>query len=182
MTTSTTESASASETSATESTTLTTWTGFEFRVRPATPADAPALAELFEKVSAEDRRFRFLSGVQKVGQDFLDRLTRVDHERTEDFLAFDGDTLIATAMMAADPAGQRAEVAISIRSDYKNRGLGWTLLDHVARFAAGKGVELLESIESRDNREAIELEREMGFTATSYPGDASLVLVQKKLN
>ena len=44
-----------------------------------------------------------------------------------------------------------------------------------------KGVELLESIESRENREAIALEREMGFTATSYPGDASLVLVQKKL-
>ena len=113
-------------------------------MRPATPADAPALAELFEKVSADDRRFRFLSGVQKVGQDFLDRLTRVDHERTEDFLAFDGDRLIATAMLAAESTGKRAEVAISIRSDYKHRGVGWTLLDHVARSAASKGVELLE--------------------------------------
>jgi GNAT superfamily N-acetyltransferase len=160
---------------------LVTWTGFRFRVRPAAPSDAAILADMFAGVSPEDRRFRFLSAVQTVGHDFLERLTRVDHERTEDFLAFDGDTLIASAMLAADPDGERAEVAISIRSDYKHRGIGWTLLDHVSRFAASKGVELLESIESRDNRAAISLEKEMGFTATAYPGDACLVLVQKRL-
>ena len=97
------------------------------------------------------------------------------------YLAFDGDTLIATAMLAADSEMERAEVAISIREDYKNRGLGWTLLDHVAHAAAAKGIKFLESIESRDNVEAIALEKEMGFTATAYPGDATLVLVQKKL-
>lgn len=181
MTTSISETATAPQAAAGPEIELTTWKGFTFRVRPATPGDEPALAELFEKVSPEDRRFRFLSSVRKVGQDFLERLTRVDHERTEDFLAFDGDTLIASAMMAADPEGKRAEVAISIRSDHKGRGVGWCLLDHVARFAQAKGIELLESIESRDNREAIALEREMGFTATPYPGDATLVLVQKRL-
>src|SRR5688572_15595233 len=114
---------------------LTTWSGFAFTVRPAGPDDEAALAELFTRVSRDDRRFRFLSGVDTVGHDFLRRLTEVDHEKTEDFLAFDGDTLIATAMLAADPAMERAEVAISIHADYKNRGLGWTLLDHVARAA-----------------------------------------------
>lgn len=160
---------------------LTTWTDFRFRVRPATPADEAALAELFTQVTPDDRRFRFLSGVQKVSHDFLERLTKVDHDRTEDFLAFDGDKLIATAMLAADPDKERAEVAIAIRADYKHRGVGWTLLDHVARCAQRKGIRLLESVECRDNREAITLEKEMGFTATSYPGDATLVLVQKKL-
>ena len=161
---------------------LVTWKGFAFRVRPAQSSDRPALAELFAQVSPQDRRFRFLSGVDKVSGDFLERLTKVDHDRTEDFLAFDGDTLIASAMLAADPEKERAEVAISIRSDYKNRGVGWTLLDHVARYAQAKGIELLESIESRDNVEAISLEKEMGFTATAYPGDATLVLVQKSLS
>ena len=160
---------------------LTTWTGFEFRVRPATPDDEAALAELFAKVTPEDRRFRFLSCVKTVGHSLLERLTQADHQRSEDFLAFDGDTLIATAMLAADAGMERAEVAISIRADYKHRGVGWTLLDHVARCAQRKGIRLLESVECRDNREAITLEKEMGFTATSYPGDATLVLVQKKL-
>ena len=160
---------------------LTTWTGFTFRVRPVTSADESALDELFRGVSLDDRRFRFLSGVQQVSHDFLQRLTEVDHDRTEDFLAFDRDTLIATAMLAADAEMERAEVAISIRSDYKHRGIGWALLDHVARHARARGIELLESIECRDNVEAISLEKEMGFTATPYPGDATLILLQKKL-
>ena len=161
---------------------LATWTGFVFEVRPAGPSDAPMLADLLERLTPEDRRFRFLSAVTRVGHDMLERLTKVDHERSEDFLAFDGDTLIASAMLAADPAMERAEVAIAIRPDYKHRGVGWALLAHLARYAREKGIGLIESIECRDNVEAISVEKEMGFTATPHPGDATLMLLQKRLN
>lgn len=160
---------------------LATWTGFVFEVRPVEPADEPLLADLLERLTPEDRRFRFLSAVTRIGHDMLQRLTKVDHERSEDFLAFDGDTLIASAMLAADPAMERAEVAIAIRPDYKHRGVGWTMLAHLARHAHEKGINLIESIECRDNVEAISLEKEMGFTATPYPGDSTLVLLQKRL-
>lgn len=40
--------------------------------------------------------------------------------------------------------------------------------------------ETLESIEARVHHEAIEMEREMGSTASAYPGDARLVLLQVK--
>ena len=161
---------------------LATWTGFVFEVRPAGPDDGPLLADFFARVTPEDRRFRFLSAVPKVDHDILERLTKVDHERTEDFLAFEGDALIASAMLAADAAMDRAEVAIAIRPEYKHRGVGWALLAHLGRFAREKGIKLIESIECRDNVEAISLEKEMGFTATPYPGDASLVLLQKQLD
>ena len=160
---------------------LATWTGFTFEVRPATPDDGALIADFFEHVTAEDRRFRFLSAVRKVEGDILARLTCVDHERSEDFLAFDGDVLIASAMLAADAAAERAEVAISIRPEYKQRGVGWALLAHLARYAEEKGIRLIESVECRENVEAIALEKEMGFTATPYPGDATLVLLQKQL-
>jgi GNAT superfamily N-acetyltransferase len=159
---------------------LTTWTGFEFTVRSARPEDEALLGEFFTRVSPEDRHFRFLSGVEKVGHSFLERLTQVDHDRTEDFLAFVGDTLIASAMMASDDAKERAEVAISVRADYKHRGVGWTLLEFTARQAAARGIGIIESIESRDNGEAISLEKEMGFTAMAFPGDPCLVLLQKQ--
>jgi GNAT superfamily N-acetyltransferase len=160
---------------------LATWSGFRFAIRPATPEDKPALADFFVHVLPEDRRFRFLTAAPRVGEATLDQLTQVDHERSEDFLAFDGDTLIASAMLVADPAMERGEVAISVRSDYKARGIAWALLDHLAHFAKGKGLKLIESVESRDNVEAIALEKEMGFTATAYPGDATLMLVRKRL-
>ena len=165
----------------TDCTALATWTGFAFEVRPATPDDEARLADFFARLTPDDRRFRFLSGMPKIGHDLLERLTRVDHDRTVDFLAFDGDDLIASAMLAADPAMERAEVAIAIRPEYKNRGVGWALLAHLARYAREKGIGVIESIECRENVEAIAVEKEMGFTATPYPGDPTLVLLSKKL-
>ena len=160
---------------------LTTWKDFEFCVRPARRDDQALLAEFFTHVSPEDRRFRFLSAVEKVSQAQLTPLVSVDHHDSENFLAFDGDTLIGTAMLAADQAGRRGEVAISLRADYKNRGIGWALLDHVARFAQGRGFERIESVESRENRQALAVEKDFGFQTDPYPGDSTLVLVSKNL-
>lgn len=162
---------------------LSTHTGFIFQVRPANSADEAALDAFFKHVTADDLRFRFLAALDEVSDDQLALMTNVDHRRTENFLAYDMGVsdVIATAMLAADDDGKEAEVAISVRSDYKHRGIGWSLLEHVARFAAAKGVARLQSIQSREDHEAIELEREMGFTATPYPGDSTLVLLEKEL-
>ena len=163
--------------------TLTTRSNYAFQVRAAQSADQPALAEFFTHVEKDDLRFRFLSPINTVGPHLIATLANVDHQRTENILALDthGETVIASAMLAADPDGKRAEVAMAIRADYKRKGISWTLLEYVARLAEAKGIETLESIEARDHHEAIEMEREMGFTASACPGDASLVLLQVKL-
>lgn len=162
---------------------ITTRTGFRFNVRPVNLADEPGLTDLFAHVSHDDLRFRFLSGLNVVGHDRIVALAAVDHEATENFLAFDVENgaMIASGMLACDPKLERGEVAISIHQDYKGRGVAWELLAHIARYAEAKGVNVLESIESADNHVAIDLEREMGFTAAPYPGDATLVLVSRKL-
>ena len=46
-------------------------------------------------------------------------------------------------------------------------------------YADTKGLRSLESIESRENHDAIELERDMGFVISDYPGDSTLVLVSR---
>lgn len=162
---------------------LTTRSGFEFQVRAAQPSDQSAIADFFTHVEKDDLRFRFLTAVNMVAPHLIASFANVDHDRTENILAFDTDgiTLIASALLAADPDGKRAEVAMAIRADFKRKGISWTLLEHVARLAKAKGIETLESIEAHDHHEAIEMEREMGFTASPYPGDATLVLLQAKL-
>ena len=163
---------------------LTTRTGFRFNVRPAQPSDEPALAEFFTHVTPDDLRFRFLTGLKKVGHDRLAAMTVIDHRQTENFLAFvDGEAeIIATAMLACDAEMKTGEVAISIRSDYKAKGVSWDLLSHVAAYAKAKGLTTIQSVESRDSHSAIDVEREMGFVAGPFPGDSTLVLVQKHLN
>ena len=163
---------------------LTTRTGFRFNVRPAQPSDESALGSFFEHVTPEDLRFRFLTGIKTVGHDRLAAMTMIDHRQTENFLAFvDGEAeIIATAVLACDAEIKTGEVAIAIRSDYKAKGVSWDLLSHVAAYAKSKGLTTIQSVESRDNHSAIDMEREMGFVAGPYPGDSTLVLVQKHLN
>lgn len=160
-----------------------TRTGFRFHIRPVRPSDETALGEFFGHVTSDDLRFRFLSSVNVVSHDQLSAMTDVDHRQKENFLAIgrDGTTIIATAMLACDPALTVGEVAISIRPDYKDRGVSWEMLEHVAHFAEALGVATLQSIESTANHAAIELERDMGFTARAYPGDRTLMLVERRL-
>ncbi len=162
-------------------TSLTTWKGFSFRVRPSRADDEALLAEFFTRVSEEDRRFRFLSGIRKVGRAQIEPLLKVDHEDSENFLAFDDERLIGTAMLVAESDLERAEVAISLDSDYKNRGIGWMLLDHLASYAKSRGIKRIESVEDRSNSQALAVEADVGFRRESYPGDATLVLVSKDL-
>ncbi|WP_342450532.1 GNAT family N-acetyltransferase [Sphingomonas sp. CFBP 13728] len=165
------------------STDLVTRSGYVFHVRPASPSDEAALGEFFTKVDKEDLRFRFLSAIHKVDETQLKALVTVDHEHTENFLAFEygTDRILATAMLAADETLTNAEVAVAIRADFKRLGISWTLLDHVAKFARAKGIRTLESIESRDNHQAIDLERERGWIASACPGDSAAMILRMTL-
>jgi GNAT superfamily N-acetyltransferase len=163
---------------------ITTRTGHRFHVRAARPDDDGTIKEFFGHVSRADLRFRFLTGINEVSPDQISMLTHPDHQYSESFLVFtaDGSMMIASGMLACDMAFDRGEVAIAIRDDHKHQGIGWELLAYIARYAETKGLRTLESIESRDNHEAIELERDMGFVVREYPGDATQVLVSRSLD
>ncbi|BBD98811.1 N-acetyltransferase [Sphingobium amiense] len=160
---------------------LETRAGFSLAVRPATPADAAAVIDFFDRVSDEDRRFRFLSSIRHLTAAQAKDIIDFDYHRRETFLAFlpGTDEIIAAATLAADRTGESAEVAISIDADYKGRGIGWTLLDHAAVEARQWGIRRLRSIESRENHSAISLEREKGFSARAVDGDATLVMLER---
>ena len=84
-------------------------------------------------------------------------------------------------MLAVDETMTNAEVAVAIRSDFKRSGISWTLVEHVVRFARSKGIKTLESVESRDNHQAIKLEREMGWSASPSPGDSAHIVLRMVL-
>ena len=162
--------------------TLITHTGFRFEVRGARLEDEPTLAEFFTHVTPDDLRFRFLGAVKEVSHDRLVAMTRSDDAHIHNFLAFSTDgMLIAVATLASDRADRNGEVAICIRQDRKHLGVGWELLTYIAKYAEELGLKAIESIESRENRAAIEVERDMGFTVTTDPDDATLVQVRREL-
>jgi len=160
---------------------LTTRDGLMLTVRPANEADEPTLSAFFDSVSTQDRRFRFFSAGAHVSHEQLEPLVHADHFRSESYLAFDATngTLIASGLLACDNTLDTAEVAVSVREDYKGKGAGWAMLDLLAGEAHRRGVRRVISIESRDNHAAIEVERDKGFTLEAYDGDPTLVILSK---
>ena len=162
---------------------LTTRSGLELNVRPAAPQDEQIVGDFFRQVTSDDLRFRFLSSLKAVGAGMVHQLVDVDHTATENLLAFEseGDGLVATAMIAADEQSSDAEVAISVRSDLKGQGVGWAMLQHACDYAKARGFKQLHTVELSDNRLAISLEQEMGFTGRPCPDDMNLTILTKQL-
>ncbi|CAN5587369.1 bifunctional acetate--CoA ligase family protein/GNAT family N-acetyltransferase [soil metagenome] len=162
---------------------LTTRSGLSFHVRPVRADDEPALAAFFTQLTPEDLRMRFLTGLHVVDHDRLSLMTQIDYARTMTFLALEPgtETILAVAMLAKSADPTRAEIAVSVRSDLKGKGLGWTLMDHTLAYARAEGVETIESLESAENGAALRLEAEMGFSVRACPEDMSLRRVERRL-
>jgi len=161
--------------------TLPTRSGIDLDVRPATEADGPALVDFFERVTDEDRRFRFLAAADHVCAEQLEPLVHADHFRTESWLGFNraSGQVVASGVLACDGPLDTAEIAISVCASHRGKGIGWAMLDYIADQAATRGCRRAIAIESRDNHAAIELEREKGFRPEPLEGDPTLVVLAK---
>jgi acetyltransferase len=157
--------------------------GKDLEVRVVSPKDEPLLAEFFERVSDDDRRFRFLSAYKHVSHQQLVPMIEVDHCRAESFIAFDkaAGTVVGHALLVCDRSLDTGEIAVTVCSNWRGQGVGWALLDVLADAARQRGVRRVISIEDRDNHAAIELEREKGFTALRVEEDPCLVMLEKLL-
>ncbi|QYF87019.1 GNAT family N-acetyltransferase [Brevundimonas sp. PAMC22021] len=161
---------------------IITRAGVRLHVRRTRDEDEPALAAFFASVTPEDLRFRFLATLREVGHDRLVAMIRANDARNESLIAFvDDGSVAATAILASDGAGKRAEAAVVLRGDLKGQGVGWSLLDHLVSRARARGYAVIEFIEGHANRSALEIEREMGFEEEVVDGDPSLVQVSRFL-
>ena len=156
--------------------------GLTIRVRPATVHDGPLLADLMQRMSEDDLRFRFLTS-GRISAEQIAAMIEIDHRHTEHVLAFDAatGTLVASMMVVANQEMDTAEVAIAEALEYHGKGIGWTLLGHAVDLARERGLKKLRSFESRENYEAILVERDLGFRARTVEGDPSLVMLEADL-
>lgn len=161
--------------------TLATRSGIELEVRPATEADEAGLASFFDRVTDEDRRFRFLAAADHIAHQQLEPLVHTDHFRTESWLGINkaSGQIVASGLLACDGPLDTCEIAISVCGDHRGKGVGWAMLDFLSKQAEARGCRRAISIESRDNHAAIEVERDKGFKPEPFEGDATLVVLSK---
>jgi GNAT superfamily N-acetyltransferase len=119
--------------------------GLRVALRPAVPADRDALLAFFRRIPAADRYFLKddVASAQVVAS-FTDAL---DYDRALPLLAFDGDRLIADAVLIRHRGGYRrhgAEIRVVVEPEYRGKGLGVTLIRELTDIAWDAELEYVE--------------------------------------
>jgi acetyltransferase len=154
--------------------------GYRLVVRPIRPGDETALRALVDRLSPEDVRFRFFSTLKRLPEMLAARLTQIDYDREMAFVALAPDDrgeairrgdILGVSRLAADPDNERAEFAVTVRSDVKGRGLGWALMQQLIGYAKARGIGWLHGAVLRENEQMLKLCRDLGFTLEDDPDD-----------
>jgi acetyltransferase len=164
--------------------------GSSLLIRPIRPEDEPGLCAMVERLTPEDVRFRFFSALKHLPHPLATRLTQIDYDREMAFVAAApsdiggsvrrGD-LLGVSRLAADPDNEKAEFAVTVRSDFKGRGLGWTLMQHLIGYATARGIGMLHGAVLRDNEPMIKLCRDLGFSTEEDLQDPTIYQACRRL-
>lgn len=122
--------------------------GRVLRIRHATPADAPKIAELLLWLSPASLLLRYLTprsltpdGARMEATRILAQAERAGAALLVTVVGAEGETLIAVGELAIDPAtATRAEVALVVRDDYQADGVGSLLARALIAEASRVGV------------------------------------------
>ena len=143
--------------------------GHRLPIRPIRPEDEPRLQEAFLRITPEDVRLRFFSPLRVLHHDFAAQLAQIDYDRAMAFVVLEepgdeGSSIVGVARLNADPDRERAEYAVTVRSDWQGRGLGYALMRKMIDYARSKGIRELFGYVLRENESMLAMSRELGFT------------------
>jgi acetyltransferase len=156
-------------------------------LRPVRPEDAPAFQEIFESLTPESIRFRFLHPMNLLPHKEAARLTQIDYDR-EMALVLDGQgedgkpQLFGSVRISTDPDPTSAEYAILLRSNMTGMGLGPMLMRRIIEYARSRGIRQIHADVLDDNRSMLSLCKTLGFKQKRDLDDPGVVKVSLDLN
>ena len=166
--------------------TLTLPDGQTLLIRPIRPEDEPNFQKIFESLSLEDIRLRFLHPMKILSHSLAAQLTQINYDR-EMALVVEGNNkegekeLYGVVRIIADPDNERAEFAILLRHDMTGLGLGPMLLRRIIDYATERGIGEIFGDVLSDNRSMLKLCRVFGFGVKSDRDDPGVMQVTLKL-
>ena len=157
--------------------------GQKIFVRPLRPDDAAGLRAGFRRLAPEDVRMRFFAQMREMSAAMAARLTQLDYNREMALAAFPADGAdrsgLGVVRLVADPDNQRAEFAITIRSEDKGRGLGRALMERIIDYAVKRGIGEVWGDVLADNGRMLALCDELGFERTG--AEDGIIHVRRRL-
>jgi EmrB/QacA subfamily drug resistance transporter len=143
-------------------------------IRQVQAADAPLLADGFDRLSDRSRRTRFLARKDALSAAEVRYFTDVDHHNHEALGAVsrsDGRGVGVARYVRDSDDRQAAELAVTVVDDWQGRGLGAELLAQLSDRARQEGIRRFTALASADNAAVAGLLRSRGAELVGYgPG------------
>ena len=160
--------------------TVTARDGLQYRLRPLRAEDEPGLTQFGQRMTADDLRLRFFQPMRGLSHELAARLTQIDYDREMAFALFaaEGEHMLAVVRLHRETRGDSGEFAITVRSDMQGRGLGRLLMERILDYARSQHLKTVFGLVLAENSGMLRLARDLGFTARSEPGDATVVRVE----
>jgi GNAT superfamily N-acetyltransferase len=144
------------------------------RIRPIRAGDDARLAEVFDGLSAQSRRYRFMHVKKQLTAGELSYLTDVDHSDHEALVALnrnDGSGLGVARYIRDRDHEQMAEIAVTVIDEWQFRGVGTRLVTRLTERARVEGVTQFSALVLADNVAAHRLIKRVPGVATLVDRD-----------
>jgi acetyltransferase len=153
-------------------------------LRPIKPEDESLWLEMFEKFSAQSRRFRFFENKKDAPHEVRIRYCNIDYDREMAIVAemHHGDRRIflGVVRLIIEPDGKTGEIAFIVADPWQGLGLGTKMVDSIIEISKDKKLEKIFAIMLHDNSRAIELMKKMGFTIKHREDDTLVASLNLK--
>ena len=143
--------------------------GVRIDIRPIVPADIARIRHAFLAGDADSIRRRFLTGAPPSDEPHLHYLAEVDYRYRLALLALDdGGDSIGIARYEGTEDSSSAEIAVVVVPEWRNRGIGATLVRALEAPARQAGILRLVATFQPDNRAIKELLGSIGYDEHWY--------------
>jgi acyl-CoA hydrolase/GNAT superfamily N-acetyltransferase len=148
----------------------TTKTGFQLFLRPVKITDEPLLKDFFYSLSDRSLHRRFLSWRTDIPHERLQDFVIIDYTKEISILAIIGrqenEIIVGLGQYGVDEATHTAEVAVAVRDDYQNRGIGSELLSYMTYLAKREGLLGFTAEVLVENKPMLQVFEQGGFDIT----------------
>jgi acetyltransferase len=160
--------------------------GSRVTIRPTLPQDAELQREFFRCLSAEGRFCRFMTRLNELPEELVQRFACIDYRSHLALLAevFEDarESMIGEARYVVDPRDpERCEFAVAVADDWQAYGIASALLDRLEGQAAASGIRRMVADTLMTNKAMIGLAKRAGYAVKVSRTDASVAQLEKCL-
>ena len=162
--------------------------GTRITQRPVLPQDSSMLGDMMSRLSPSSRRNRFHGSLKTVPAQWIDSMTRVDHEQHVAFVMTTTqgghERIIADAryFVSKDDVGDCAEFAVVVDDCWQRRGLGTRAMETLKCTATDAGLRWMRGDVLANNQAMLALMRSCKFGCTLNLFEDGLVIAQSSLS